>query len=154
MRLCFASSVACLVAGVIAIIGSIYLLKKDSDIIRGNDKGWVLLNLLKCQVLTYANDIHKTTPENEDQAKSFAAQEATCYEIADEIARAIEEAYETKSQPRQNRIRTVRQLIEELADFDLNSDVLVMSNGESQIDCIITNNEAKTLIMLKNRLTE
>lgn len=150
----FIASVACLIISVAAIIGAVYLLKKDSDVVRGNDKGWVLLNLLKCQVLTYANDIHKATPENEDQAKSFAAQEATCYEISDEITRAIEEAYGAKEQSQQNGIQTVKQLIEELAGFDLNSDVLVMTNGESTIDCVIANSEAKTLITLRNRLAE
>ena len=154
MMSCFIASVACLIVSAAAIVGAVYLLKKDSDVVRGNDKGWVLLNLLKCQVLTYANDIHKATPENEDQAKSFAAQEATCYEIADEITRAIEEAYSTKERLQQNEIRTVKQLIEELARFDLNSDVLVMANGESKIDCVITNSEAKTLITLRNRLAE
>lgn len=148
------ASIACLAVSLLCIVSSVWLWKKDARMVKGNDTGWVVLNLLKCQVLTYANDIHKAVPETEDQAKAFAAQEATCYEIADEITRAIEEAYSADKSQKSAEIENVKQLITELSNFDLNSKVSIMSGTVGKIDCIISNaDDTETTIIQRNSIS-
>ena len=148
-------SIACTIVSLFCIISSIWLWHKDTQTAKANDTGWVVLILLKCQILTFANDIHKAVPETEDQAKVFAAQEATCYEIADEITRAIEEAYSTDKAQESAQIETVKQLISELSSFNLNSKVSIMSGTAGKIDCIISNaDDTETTIIQRNHLAD
>lgn len=119
-----------------------------------NMSGYLIINILRSQIITYADNIHKMIGSEDGNDDVYRAQQITCYDILDECDRALKQAYKVdlnKSMLYVADGMTVKELMYALSACDLADYVAMVDCGNvNDVAGVINNQSGKVLLIQKN----
>lgn len=116
-----------------------------------NMNGYLIINLLRSQIITYASNIHKMIGGKDGNDDIYRAQEITCYDILDECDRALKEAYKVDLDKSMTYVKggmTVKDLMYALSACDLSDYICMVDSGQvTNVAGVATDGSGKVLLI-------